>query len=64
MTPLEENLRIFINGGHMDYTLRGTLDSLPMGIYVDDNTTENILFFKEVADSFHVTIYTKEDHSM
>ena len=57
--PSEEHLRIYSNGGHMDYTTRGTLDILPMGIYVNDNSMANILSLKEVVDSFRVTINTK-----
>ena len=44
--------------------MRGTLDIFPMGIYVDDNSTANILSLKEVADTLRVTMYTKEDHAM
>ena len=35
-----------------------------MGIYVNDNSTENILSLKEVVYSFRVTMNTKEDHEM
>ena len=62
--PLEEHLRIYSNGGHMDYTIRGTLEILLMDIYVNDNSMVNILSLKEVADSFHVTMDTKEEHDM
>ena len=48
----------------MKYYMRGTLDIFPMGIYVDDNSTANILSLKEVADTLRVTMYTKEDHAM
>ena len=48
----------------MDYTMRGTLDILPMGIYVIDNSMANILYLKEVEDYFRVTMDTKEDHTM
>ena len=33
--PLEEHLSVYINEGHMDYTMIGTLGSLPTGIYVN-----------------------------
>ena len=55
----EEHLRVYSNGGHMDYTMRGTMEILPMGIYVNDNSMENTLSLKEVADSFRVTMDTK-----
>ena len=45
-------------------TMRGTLDILPMYIYVNDNSIPNILSLKEVTDSFRVKIDTKEDHAM
>ena len=48
----------------MDYTIRGTLDILPIGIYGNDNSVANILSLKEVADYFCVTIDTKEDNAM
>ena len=48
----------------MDYTMRGTLDILPMDMFLKFNSMANILYLKEVADSFRVTMYTKEDHTM
>ena len=47
----------------MDYTMRVTLDIFTMGIYVNDNYMANILSLKGVADSFWITIYTKEEHA-
>ena len=44
--PPEEHIRVYINGGHMDYTMRGILDILPMDIYVNDNSMANILSLK------------------
>ena len=35
-----------------------------MGVYVNDNSMVNILSLKEVADSFRITMYTKEYHAM
>ena len=48
----------------MEYTMRGTLDILPMDIYVNDNSMANILSLKEVAHYFRMTMDTKEDHVM
>ena len=48
----------------MEYTMRGTLDILPMGIYVNDNSMANTLSLKKVVDYFHVTMDTKEYHTM
>ena len=48
----------------MNYTMRGTLEILPMGIYVNDNSMANILSLKKVVDSLRVTLNTKEVHSM
>ena len=62
MSPSEEHLHVYSNGGHRDYTIRGTLDILPIGIYVNYNPMANILSLKEVADSFRVIMDTKEDH--
>ena len=62
--PLEENLRVYSNGGHMEYTMRGILDILPMGIYINGKSMANILSVKEVADYFRVTTDNKEDHVM
>ena len=64
MIPSEEHLHIYSNGGHIDYTMRGILDILPMDIYLNDNSVANILSLKEVADYFHVTMDTKEYHAM
>ena len=57
--PSEENLRLYSNGVHTDYNMRGTVYILPMIIYVNDNSMANILSFKKVAYYFHVTMYTK-----
>ena len=46
MIPSEEHLHVYSNEGHMDYTMRGTLDILPMDIYVNDNSMANILSLK------------------
>ena len=62
--PSEEHLRIYSNGGHMDYTMRGTLDILPMDIYANDNSMANIISLKEVEDYFLMAMDTKEDHTM
>ena len=48
----------------MNYTMRGTLYILPMGIYVNDNSMANILSLKKVSYSFRVTMDTKEDHTI
>ena len=48
----------------MDYTIGGTLEILPMGIYVNDNNMANILSLKEMADYFRVDMYNKKDHTM
>ena len=42
VSPYIEHLRVYSNGGHMDYTMRGTLDTLTMSIYVNDNSMEKI----------------------
>ena len=57
--PLEEHLCINSNGGNMDYTMRGTLDILPMDIYANDNSTANIISLKELEDYFLVAMDTK-----
>ena len=59
VSPSEEHLWVYSNGGHMGYTMRGTVDILPMEIYVNNNSMSNILSLKEVTDYFHVTIDTK-----
>ena len=48
----------------MNYTMRGTLDILPMGIYANDNSMANILSLKKVSYYFRVTMDTKEDQTM
>ena len=48
----------------MEYNMRGTLDILPTEIYGNDNSMAHIFSLKEVIDSFHVTMDTKEDHAM
>ena len=48
----------------MDYNIRGTLDTLPMIIYVNDNYMANIIYLKEVADYFCVTMDSREDHAI
>ena len=61
MSSSEEHLRFYSNRGHMECTMRGTLDILSMGIYVNDKSMANILYFKEVTEYFRMTIDTKED---
>ena len=61
---MEVHHHVYSNVSHMDYTMRGILDILPMEIYINDNSMENILSFKEVAYSFRVTMYTKDHHLM
>ena len=48
----------------MEYTMKVNLNILPMIIYVNNKSMENILSLKEVANSFRVTMDTKEDHAM
>ena len=60
MISSEEYLQVYSNGYHMDCTMRGTLDILPIGIYVKCNSITNILSIKEVTYYLHVTIDTKE----
>ena len=43
----------------MDYTMRGTLDIIPTGIYLNDNSMANNLSLKEGVDYFHVKMDTK-----
>ena len=57
--PSEKHLHVYSNWGHMDYTMRGILDILPMYIYVNSNSMANIISLKEMADSFRVTMDTK-----
>ena len=57
--PSEEHLRIYSNGGHIYYTIRGALYIVPICIYVNDNSMVNILSMKEVAYSVRVTMDTK-----
>ena len=64
MIPLEKHLCLYSNGGHMECTMRGILDILLMYIYVNDKSMANILSLKGVADSFYVTMDTKEYHTM
>ena len=62
--PPEEYLRVYSNGCHMDYTMRGILGIFPMEIYINDNSMANILSLKEVSDYFCVAMDTKEDHKI
>ena len=45
-----EHIRVYSNGGHMDYTIKVTLNILPMSSYVNNNSMENILSPKEVVN--------------
>ena len=42
----EEHLCVYSNGGHIEYTMMGILDILPMDIYVNDSSMANILYLK------------------
>ena len=46
MSPSEGHLWVYGNGGHTEYIMRGTVDILPMVIYVNDNSMTNILSLK------------------
>ena len=48
----------------MESTMRGILDILPMEIYANDNSMAKIPSLKGMADSFRVTMDTKEYHAM
>ena len=48
----------------MDYTIMGTLDLLPIGIYGNDNSVANILSLNKVSNYYRVTMETKEYHVM
>ena len=48
----------------MDYTMRGTLDILPMDIYANGNSMANIISLKEVEDSLLVAMDTNEEHAI
>ena len=43
MSTSEEHLYAYSNGGHLYYTMSGTLEILPMSIYVNDNSMANTL---------------------
>ena len=64
MSPSEKHLQVYSNGGHMYYNMRGTLDILPSGIYVHDNSMKNIVSLKEVEDSFWANMDTKLYHTI
>ena len=44
--PPVENLRVYSNGGHMEYTMKDNLNIIHMSIYVNNNSMENILYLK------------------
>ena len=44
--------------------MKSTLNIIPMSIYVNNNSMPNILSLMELANSFRVTMDTKEDYSM
>ena len=48
----------------MEYTMKGSLNTLPVSIYVYNNSMADILSLKEVASYFHVTMDTNDDHAM
>ena len=43
--------------------MKGTLNILPMSIYVNNKSTEEILSLKEVASLFCMNMDTKQDHT-
>ena len=47
----------------MDSTMKVTIN-IPVSIYVNDNSLAKILYLKEVANYFRVTMDTNEDHTM
>ena len=48
----------------MYYTMKVTLNIIPMIIYVKNNSMANLIYIKRVKISFRVTMDTKEDHAM
>ena len=64
MIPPEEHVQVYINGGHMEYTMKSTLKNFAIHIYVNNNSMKNILYLKEVVNYFRVTMDTNEYHTM
>ena len=60
----EDRLRVYTNGGHLDYVECGTLHVLPFLVYYNPAGIANILSLSEVAAKFRVTMDTGKERSM
>ena len=61
---LDESLRVYTNGGHQDYRMTGTLQVLPLEVYVNPGSMANIISLRDVFEKYRVTMDTKSDPSM
>ena len=62
--PLEKPLRVYSNGGHLDYGYDGSLRLMPLRVYFDRKCMANILSLSEVASKFRVTMDTSVGSSI
>ena len=56
--PIKEPLRVYSNGGHVDYKFGATLRIMPFRVYYNKKGIANILSLSAVASEFRVTMDT------
>jgi hypothetical protein len=61
---LDDSLRVHTNGGHQDYRMTGTLQILPLEVYVNPASMANIVSLKDVYEKYRVMMDTEADPSM
>ena len=59
-----ESVRMFTNGGHIDFRSKATLTMFDLSVYVNKTSMANILAFKDVASKFRITMDTESEHAI
>ena len=62
----EDSLKIYTNGGELEYNQIGNFNYLPIGTYYNPRSIANMLSLKTVSEmnGFHVTMDTQDDSSI
>ncbi len=57
-------IRVFSNGGHQDYSKKGTLTVFSYEVYYNPNSLVDILSLSEVSERYRVTMDTDVEPAM
>ena len=57
-------MRVYSIRSHHDYKQEGHMCSIPLKILFDPYYMPNILYLKDVENTFRITVDTSKDHAM